>query len=442
MPINPVHAVSLPGEGMKVLIVQGAQRTATPERSMAAVYDVATGQIQTRELAWNLFCSGMSHLPSGEILITGGTKGLNPYTGEAYSIVYNPFTDQFTQVGELYDGRWYPTNTVFADPAGITSDKTLVIAGKNRQGGMSRFAEIFDAETRMWEYFPVPFKIALYPRGHLLPNGRVFYTAPDWLMREFHPATRTWRTMERQGDSVVRNNGSSVLLPLSPPYTEAQILVAGGSNRASAWIVHPLENPVLSEPIAAMARARQNANATLLPDGTVFINGGSANLARQAELFNPADNTWRSLATAKFIRGYHSVALLLPDGRVLTMGGQPNSPENYVRTIEIYSPPYLFSTTPRPIITSVSGGPRYGRLFTVQTPDAAGVDKVMLMSLATVTHAFDMGMRAVELSFAQVAGELQVQAPPHGAIAPEGYYHLFLLRAGVPSVAASVFLTY
>src|SRR5260370_38233671 len=59
--------------------------------------------------------------------------------------------------------------------------------------------------------------------------------------------------------------------------------------------------------------------------------------------------------------------------------------------------------------------------------------------MGTVTHAFGMDQREVELSFTAQSGSLTVTAPPNGNIAPPGYYMLFLLNSsGVPSVATFV----
>jgi uncharacterized membrane protein len=84
----------------------------------------------------------------------------------------------------------------------------------------------------------------------------------------------------------------------------------------------------------------------------------------------------------------------------------------------------------------------YGNQFTVQTPDAANIGQVVLVRNGTVTHAFGMDQREVELSFTAGSGALTVSAPPNGNIAPPGYYMMFLLNgAGVPSLASFLQIT-
>jgi PKD repeat protein len=137
--------------------------------------------------------------------------------------------------------------------------------------------------------------------------------------------------------------------------------------------------------------------------------------------------------------------LLLPDGTVALMGGNPTR-GSYEQHIEIYSPAYLFkdgAPASRPTITSTSDTMYYGHGLQVQTPDAGQIQSVVLVRPGSQTHAFDMDQRLVELSFTKASGSLTVTAPPHGNIAPPGYYMLFILNsAGVPSLARFVRLTY
>src|SRR5207245_9856372 len=125
------------------------------------------------------------------------------------------------------------------------------------------------------------------------------------------------------------------------------------------------------------------------------------------------------------------------------VGGGDTSRGNYVQQMEIYQPPYLFDSTgglvARPSITSAPSSISYGNTITVQTPDAANISHVVLVRNGTVTHAFGMDQREVELSFTAGTGALTVTAPPNGNIAPPGYYMLFILNnSGVPSVATFV----
>ena len=151
-----------------------------------------------------------------------------------------------------------------------------------------------------------------------------------------------------------------------------------------------------------------------------------------AELWDPAQDSFTELASATRYRGYHSIALLLPDGRVLSSGGdnEPNA--------EVFSPPYLFKGA-RPVVTSTPSSITYGESFSVDTPDATSITAVTLVRLSAVTHAFNMNQRFLRLAFSQTPGGLTVTAPSGAKIAPPGHYMLFVLNAaGVPSIAPIV----
>ena len=148
-------------------------------------------------------------------------------------------------------------------------------------------------------------------------------------------------------------------------------------------------------------------------------------------MWDPATGTWTTMASLTKIRAYHSTALLLPDGRVLSAGGEPGGGAS----AEIYSPPYLFNGS-RPTITSAPASVAYGQSFFVGTPDATSISKVTLIALSSVTHGFNMGQRISRPLFSQATGGLNVTAPSNPNKTPPGYYMLFILNSnGVPSVA-------
>jgi hypothetical protein len=195
-----------------------------------------------------------------------------------------------------------------------------------------------------------------------------------------------------------------------------------------------------------MAFPRAFHNTTLLPDGTVLVTGGGTALdgydvtkaVMRAELWSPASESWRTLSSASIPRLYHSTALLLPDGRVLTAGSGDDGPAVDQTQAEIFSPPYLFKGA-RPTIGSAPDLVQYGAPFSVSTPDAASIASVALIRPGAVTHAFDQDQRFLSLGFTAGGGSLTIQPPANANLAPPGYYMLFLVNsAGVPSIASFV----
>jgi hypothetical protein len=187
-----------------------------------------------------------------------------------------------------------------------------------------------------------------------------------------------------------------------------------------------------------------------------LVTGGSekneaAPLAtNEAEIYDPAADTWTTLATASVKRMYHSTALLLPDGRVVTASGnpaqghqvnwEPPDPNEELR-MEIYSPPYLFKGV-RPVIDTVTTEWRYGQTISISSPDAGSLHWVSLIRPGSTTHSFNTSQRLVDLPItAQAAGTVQVTVPAEPNLAPPGWYMLFLTDNNhVPSVARWVHL--
>ena len=320
-------------------------------------------------------------------------------------------------------------------------------------GGTNTTVEIYTAGSGWSPEYPAGWTPPLYPRLHLLSDGRVFYSGSGRGSRIFDPATRTWSgVIATTNYSGTRSYGTSVLLPLMPATGyKSRVMIFGGGNPSTATT----EIIDLSTPTPAwqygplMSQPRIEMNATILPNGKVLATGGSLNdedattASLNADLYDPNTNTFSPAGANTFPRLYHSNALLLPDATVLLIGGNPER-GSYEPHMEIYSPAYLFNLNGglalRPAITGVPAGAiGYGTTFQVQTPIAADVASVVLVRPGAPTHAFDMEQRLVGLSHTAGLGVLNVTAPPNGNVAPPGYYMLFILNsAGVPSVARFV----
>jgi hypothetical protein len=188
----------------------------------------------------------------------------------------------------------------------------------------------------------------------------------------------------------------------------------------------------------AMANARYNENLVLLADGTVLAVGGGGgggqytNPVLPAELYNPTTGLWSTMASQAIQRTYHSTALLLPDGRVLSSGS--DNGDTAQMTYEIYSPPYLFKGA-RPRIKSAPTALTYGATFNISTPDASKITRVAMVRPSATTHANDFDQRYVDLTFSIGNGNIRATAPANGSMAPPGYYMLVIVNSsGVPSV--------
>jgi len=448
MPINPVHLALL--RNGKVLVVAGSGNVAAETNFRAGLWDPQSGSITTQSLAWDMFCNAMVVLPDGRVLINGGTQQYDPFHGQLRNAVYDPSTDLFTDVQNMAHGRWYPTVTVLGD------GRVMTFSGLTETGSTNTAVEFYTAGSGWSTESAAGWTPPLYPRMHLLRDGRVLYSGSGTGSRIFNPTTKAWTAVVATTNySGTRTYGSSVLLPLTPADGyQSRVMIFGGGNPATSTteILDLSATPLHWQSGPAMSQGRIEMNATILPNGKVLATGGSVNdedattASLNADLYDPATNAFTSAGVNIYPRLYHSGSLLLPDATVALLGGNP-ARGSYEPHIEIYSPAYLFnvdgSPAVRPTITSVTPGPlALGGTFQVQTPNAADIASVVLVRPGAPTHAFDMDQRLVRLPYSSGSGVLDVTAPPDGNVAPPGYYMLFVLNsAGVPSIATFVQLT-
>jgi galactose oxidase-like protein len=132
---------------------------------------------------------------------------------------------------------------------------------------------------------------------------------------------------------------------------------------------------------------------------------------------------WSAAATATVPRFYHSVALLLPDGRVATAGSNPDRGDDELR-IEIFHPPYLFQGQ-RPFIEDAPTEISYGGHYELRTPNAGSLQWVQLIRPMATTHSCDTEQRIVDLPFTvhgPCAARITIPGEPN--LAPPGWWML------------------
>ncbi|WP_239470338.1 galactose oxidase-like domain-containing protein [Archangium violaceum] len=426
-PISATHTHLLPTG--KVMFIGEFGEGDTPPR----LWDPATNGISS--LPWpgyNSFCAGHSYLADGRLLVTGGH--IESHVGLEDASLFDPFTSGWTRLPDMNDGRWYPTNTT------LSNGDVMVTSGETVGTGiMNELPQRYLAATGTWrDMTTARLKLPYYPRLFLAPNGRLFLAGPSRTCRFMDPnGTGAWSSAPSSNFGS-RSYGPAVIL-------DGKVVIIGGGDPPTATVEQidlTATTPVWRY-MAPMSTPRRQHNATLLPDGTVLVMGGSKGSGFDnknapvflAEVWNPTTNVWTRLSSNRVYRGYHSTSLLLPDGRVLSAGGRN------VRSAEVFSPPYLFKGA-RPTVSSAPDVVTPGTTFTLSTPDAARVTKVTLIALGSVTHAFDQNQRLVTLGFTRGSGVLTLSAPANNNVAPPGYYQLFLVNdAGVPSIGRMVRIT-
>ncbi|MCW2718595.1 glyoxal oxidase [Pseudonocardia sp.] len=397
----------------------------------------------------NLFCSGHAFLPDGRLLVAGGH--LTDGHGVNQACTYDHVTRTWAALPPMNDGRWYPTVTTLAD------GRALVISGSVTDGsGPNRVPQIWDGTA--WQPTVDFTGLPLYPRMHVAPDGRV-------LMSGSNPTTYLLDTAGAGAWTPIgaRANGDRQYAP-SVMYAPGRVIYIGGGNdagtdlpTAATEVIDLTAAAPAWRPAASTGFRRRQHNATVLPDGTVLVTGGTSgpgfddvspgHPVHVAELWDPGTDRWTAMAAEDVDRCYHATALLLPDATVLSAGGgeyvigtDPNPPGDTHRDAQVFHPPYLFRG-PRPEIAAAPAAIVHGEAFTVavQDPDIA---RVTLVRLGSVTHSFDQNQRFAPLAFTALGTTLTVTAPAGPADFPPGHALLFVLSgAGVPSVARIVQVT-
>jgi chitodextrinase len=446
-PVVGVHAALLPNG--KVLAYDSVGDAATEtfpvhDHTRATVWDPATGTQTPANVntGFNVFCSGLAHLSDGSLFLAGGNKN-SALDGIVQTHVFNYLTNTWMLGPNMAEGRWYPTVTPLRNGEMLITEGGPDIPEVRTTGGTLR------SLTTAAQDLP------LYPWVDVAPDGRAFYSGPSQTMRALDTnGTGAWQGLG-QRDPLDRSYGGHAL------YDVGKILVAGGSSSSADARVIDIggATPQVSA-TAPMANGRRQHNLTVLADGTVLATGGNSSGASlvdlnngvyAAERWNPATGTWSTLAAEQATRQYHSTALLLPDGRVLSSGGGICGTCDEVgylaKNAQVFTPPYLFKAdgsgdlAPRPGIAGAPATAAHGTNFQIDTPDAAAIRKVALVRLGAVTHSVNMEQRYVPLSFTAGAGALTATAPANVNIAPPGVYMLFIIDAnGVPSIAKMVTL--
>ncbi|HKF75685.1 MAG TPA: galactose oxidase-like domain-containing protein, partial [Candidatus Dormibacteraeota bacterium] len=437
-PLDAVHASLMPSGS--VLLWDAWETGGTPS---VRLWNPATGAFtavpnQTSQL----FCSGHVQLADGRLLVVGGHNGGD--TGINDVNAFDSGSASWSLLPSMNYARWYPAVARLGD------GRVVAISGNITPSTIATTPEVYDPATSTWTALSsinTQIDYDAYPQDYTLPDGRVFVLDSEG---------GQVRLLDARAGTWTAGPASPVLFGSSTMYRPGKILVSGGgagygavfpSLTSAETIDMTAASPTWTQ-IAPMAYPRYQHNLVTLPDGNVLALGGSVtvnieehNGSLPAELWSPQTGQWATVAAEQNPRMYHSTAVLLPDGRVLSAGGGRLGTATDYLTAEIYSPPYLFKGA-RPSITSAPSTAGYAGMMSIQSPDAASIASVALVNLPSNTHTMDFGQAYVPLSFSVSGSTLNVQAPLGANVAPPGYYMLFLVNSsGVPSMATLVQLS-
>jgi hypothetical protein len=397
--------------------------------------------LSTVNTPYEVFCSGHTLLRDGRLFVAGGH--ISTDHGLPSGGIFDPVSGSWTAVPPMAQGRWYPTTTA------LPNGDIVVLAGADETGTSVTVPEVWNGSG--WRRLTTAgLDLPYYPSMFVAPNGKVFLAGDRSTTRYLDVSgTGAWTTVAERRVAD-RNAGSAVM------YAPGKVLFAGGGDlpTSSAEVIDLNDGAPAWRNVAGMVHPRRHMLATILADGTVLVTHGTsgvnndqARAVRYPERWDPVSESWTTMAREPAVRVYHSTALLLPDGRVLSSGSGEGNGVNFANSqfsAQVFTPPYLFDAdnnlAPRPIIASVPSSLSYGQSFSVESPDAGSVSRGTLIRLSSVTHSFNQSQLIYPLSFTATGpSTLTGTAPASSNLAPPGRYMLFLINgAGVPSVAKIV----
>jgi hypothetical protein len=414
------------------------------DQGKAALWSPTTGFTPVTKTV-RIYCSAHTLLSDGRLLVVGGNS-IGTDRGLRLATIFDPSSSSWSPTTSMVHGRYYPTTTVLPD------GEVLAVSGHDTTLSVVTIPEVWNGNGwRQLTNAPLAIPDPYYPAMFVAPNGKVFLAGFPQTTRYLDVSGAGEWTAVANRNVADRRFGSAVM------YAPGKILYAGGGSppTASAEVID-LNQPAPSwRAVPSMAFPRRQMNATLLADGSVLVTGGTsgtgfnnqAGAVHFAELWNPRSESWTTMAREARNRTYHSTAILLPSGQVLSSGSGEGGGIPYAYSefsAQVFNPPYLFnpdgSRAARPSITLAPSSLSYGQSFTVQTPNAESVTRGTLIRLSSVTHAFNMSQLIYELTFTATSSTtVSAVAPPNGNVAPPGPYMLFLVnQSGVPSVASMV----
>jgi hypothetical protein len=374
-------------------------------------------------------------------------------TNDAY--IYNVKQEKFVKVNSMNYARWYPTL------AELGNGMDMAMSGLNNVGQVTMNSESFNPSTNTWTVGPSR-GFPTYPATFLTEGGQLFFTGSN---SGYGPATAAWRTpgfwnvntnvftpVPGIPDPEDLETSASVLLPPAQKQT-FMVLGGGGVGQSSLSTArtalidtsapnpHWVQGPNLAEPTRYPITVLLPNDEVLVTGGSKYYRGMHGSDNRDTRIYNVATNSSSWAANSITGRDYHSGGILLPNGSVLTLGGNPlfgnkqdTEPQTFNQEIDVYYPPYMFQGG-RPAIESAPKVMEPSRSYLVKVNDPASIKYLRLMRPDNPTHVTDVNARSIAVNFTQAGnGYLRITIPSNSNIIPPSYYMLFAANGkGVPS---------
>jgi hypothetical protein len=440
--------------------VAGRQSIVVPSQENVWVDAVRKGRSSLIAKAQRFEVQGLLGPEANRILYGVGTPMTlqkQDFQGTKDAYIFDVKTSRYVEVNSMNYARWYPTL------AEMGNGMVMAMSGLDGAGQVTMNSEMFSPKTKKWTQGPVH-GFPTYPATFLTESGQLFYTGSN---SGYGPATAAWRTpgfwniktnvfrpVTGIPDPKNLETSASVLLPPAQKQT-LMVLGGGGVGQANTSTARTalidvaapdprwVRGPNLAEPT-------RYPTTVLLPNDDVLVTGGSRYYRgmhgsdnRDTRIYHAATNSFSLAANSITGRDYHSGGLLLPNGSILTLGGNPlfgnkedTTPQTFNQEIDVYFPPYMFHGA-RPRIVSAPKVLQLRHSYLMKVSRASSIQYLRLMRPDNPTHVTDVNERSIAISFTRVGtDELKITLPSSANLVPPSYYMLFAVNhRGVPSTA-------
>ncbi len=448
----------------RVLTYSGSERRTWPstEQTYSAIWDPETGSFQENlHQGHNMFCAALSMTSDGKVLVNGGrNQGNSPWT-----TLFDYNNNEWQTVDNMASGgRWYPTTLATGD------GKVMTALGSSTN---TRNPDLWDPVDGWRVLNGVDF-LSMRQRNNELGRENAFpllSVAPNGNIYHY------WDTVENQ---MINPLGNGAARPANPTtdganhaggvqfmYDVGKLLSTGRNDGSWGGNSTGASNEAFTIDLNGaypdirstnnMRHRRKYQQLVPFPTGEVMVVGGNTTGAKfrdsgsvlEPEVWNPQTGAWRGMANMAIPRDYHSTAMLLTDGRILTAGGgyasnDPNSTGTH-QDAQIFSPPYLYasdgSLAVRPQITATQPSVDAGEA--VQVTTTGQIDYFSLIRMSATTHSMNTDTRFYKPPFESTGtNQYAVTVHQNPNVSIPGYWMLFAIDVnGVPSEAQVIRIT-
>ncbi len=376
------------------------------------------------------------------------------YRGDENVFEFNPVTEQYEQVGDMHESRWYPSLPV------LHNGHVLAVSGLDNTGNITQTTEEYNPSTKEWELgqdFAVPTYPALFRTNNpdvLFYSGSVSGWGPADKGRDpgfWNYKKNTFKKVEGLRAPELLETSASVQLPPKKGSNDGsqstQIMVAGGGGIGESPlstrrvdVIDIAAKPAMFQPGPDLPDALRYVNMVVTPWDEVFGTGGSRDYRARGNSYSykafsmdMSNKVVKPLADEPVGRNYHSGALLLKDGRILVFGGDPlygdkndSSPGKFEQTIEIFTPPQFFRGE-RPVLsTKTTLQAKRGDTLTFNTNDADRIQTARMIPPSSATHTTNLEQRSIGAVVKQQSGStVSITIPNDPLLVTKGWYMLF-----------------